>query len=275
MATTFGQSLQSGITRYPDQGFPGLISEAISVSSAIYKLAASTQSVVITIGVIAATTNYTVTIAGTAITVNSAALTATQLGDALVTAIRRSPFASGRFSVVAAAGVLTLTHRNAGANDTVAVAGGAATISNTPAATNINLPLGRIVAQLDSIVDGQLPTLKLPTASGDIILGAGGVYSHSGVWVRNANGDLVRGIAPGSACSIVRRGNIFLACEGAIAAGSSLFFRHTANGALTALGSVAGASGTGLAALPSAVASAASFSIASGETIVAVDINLP
>jgi hypothetical protein len=131
------------------------------------------------------------------------------------------------------------------------------------------------VAQLDSIVDGQLPTLKLPTASGDIILGAGGVYSHNDAWVRDANSNLTRGIAPGSACSIVKRGNIFLACEGSIAAGSSLFFRHTANGALNALGSVAGASGTGLAALPSAVAAADSFSIASGETIVAVDLNLP
>jgi hypothetical protein len=275
MATTFGKNLQTTIGRNPDQGYAGQIREAITVASYIYPYASSAQVATVTIGAVVASTNYTVSVNNTAITVNSAALTNVLLADALALALRRNAIAGGRYVVTSAAGVITMAHRQSGVNEVVTVFGGAATATSVASVPATYLPLGLVCAQGLALVDNELPTLKLPTAATDIIAGIGGVFAHNDTWVRDASGAAVRGINPGSTASVVKKGNIFVFAESPIAAGSQLFFRHTINGALNQLGAVAGAAGTGLAPLLSAVASASSFVISNGTNVCAIDINQP
>lgn len=275
MATTFGKNLQGMIGRYADQGFPGMIREAISTTSYIYPFNSGSQVVTVTIGAIVASTNYSVTVNNVTVSTNSAALTNVQTADALALALRRSSYVGGRYTVTSAAGVITMTHRQGGVNETVTVSGGASTVSAVAAIFANYLPLGLVLAQASGIVDNELPTLRLPNSAADVLVGIGGVYSHNDGWVRDSSGAVVRGVNPGGAVTVVRKGNIFVACEGSITAGASLFWRHTVNGALNQVGAIAGAAGTGLAALPSAVATANSFTIGNGQNVVAIDINLP
>lgn len=275
MATTFGKTFQSTVTSYPEAGFPGLIVEALSVGAYIYPLSAAAQSVTVTIGTISASTNYTVTVNTTAVTVNSASLTNAQTASALADAIKANPYMYARYSVSVASDVITLTHRQPSANETVTATGGSVAFANTASTTKANLKLGRVLALDSAVLDGELPSAKLPTGS-DLLLGIGGIYGHSDGWARDSSGNVERAISPGAAINVVKKGLVYCYAEAAVTAGdSALFYRDTANGSLNQLGAIAPASGTGLTALPAAKAAGNSFTISTGEIVVPVEINLP
>jgi hypothetical protein len=132
-------------------------------------------------------------------------------------------------------------------------AGFAIAISTT-AAFAASLPYGRIAVTrttygLVPLNGASIRTCSLPTAAtGDTVIGAT-IASHS-IPQQSSNYIITNNFRPFDPMPILNQGTIVLEAEVAIGAYDTLFYRHTANGALNKIGAVAPAAGTGLLALP-------------------------
>lgn len=150
----------------------------------------------------------------------------------------------------------------------------AATVTiSTAASAAVATPYGLVVARKTSYeyIDGNTLTVAVPSASGDVVQGVV-IASHAPPtkgFDNAATSDPIN-----RAFDVLKQGEIWVVSEAAISAGdAALFYRHTANGALTTLGAVAPATGTGLAALSGAVATGASQTLDDGTIITPVYIN--
>lgn len=268
-------------TRYPlnaDVAFPGLVKQRIRMNTGINAAGESQQSVPIDIGTAADSTAYTITVGDRPVSFTSdGSATATEIRDGLIAKLRTDSIISSKFTVAATdADTLTLTHRLFGVNEVVTVGGGGTgyalgTVVNS--ATSAALPYGLVVAAKTSypLVDG-LPTVSVPSASGDIILGiAASTLSNPQEVAGQTDGysrkrDLV---------NILQQGVIWTTSEAAIAVGDTLYFRHTASGAFTKTGVVSGSSGTGKSVLPASRPDGPSVLLSDGTILVPIAINLP
>lgn len=208
----------------------------------------------VAIGTVQASQDYTITLtppdgtAAIAVTVNAASLTAAQLRNAVVTAIQGSRLFSYMIPAPSSTSDYTLTGRVLGLAYPLTISNTHASYTltaTTAAGTSAAVPFGRLVARKAAWA---ADVVALPTASDDILLGASVIDATS---VRAGYGAAaVVSYGRNQMVSFTDDGDIYLEAETAVAANSTLLFRHTADGALNRLGVLAVGAGTGRAALP-------------------------
>lgn len=149
----------------------------------------------------------------------------------------------------------------------------AATVAiSTAASAAVATPYGLVVARKSAhnYIDGVL-TVAVPSDAGDVLQGVV-IASHVPPTVgfdHTANSNPVN-----RAFDVLKQGIIWAVTETAIAPeDTTLFYRHTANGALNRLGAIAPASGTGLAALTGAVSKGASQTLDNGTMITPIYVD--
>ena len=235
------------VQQFAEVSFPGQVLDL--VQSADYNNAAVDTKQVVTVTIGTATAgDYTVTALGQTATFTRAAETAAQIATGLAAALGGGAI-SGRFTISSTATTVVLTNKISG--DTTPVTGtggtgyGVASVAPTIAA---NIGFGLIVSKGASVVES-LQTCKLPDAAGNALAGVS--MSDKSVPAIGGFGNNTTVYQSGAVVGVLEDGKVCLVAESAIAMADTLYFRHTANGALTTLGAVAGASGTGLATLAS------------------------
>lgn len=282
---------QRSVTK-PGQYAPGLaINDQLSVAFA--NVGASTQqTVLITNGTAAASTDYVFNIGGETITVNyvvadgdgfNNVAPGTAISDAILQNLIVSKLQQNQtdFTVAATStNQVTLTSVPYGINKSVTVSGGGtgfAVTTNTAANLSSHIPFGAVVIDSGADADGKLGAL--PSATGQKVLGLSrrghgrGRYSYSEAQSLGLPQD---GIFPGGDGSAMRQGSVAARTEAAFAGTeSTVYFRHTADGALTNLGYVAPASGTGLDAMTAVAVDGPSVTLEDGSLVVPLTINLP
>ncbi len=277
----------------PDQYAPGqALNDQLSV--AFLNAGASTQqTVLIDNGTATASTDYVFNIGGKTITVNYVVADGdpfnevnpgTAISDAILQNLIVSKLQQNQTDfTVAATGSdqVTLTAVPYSVNKTVTVSGGGAgfaVTTNTAANSSSHIPFGVVVVDSGADDDGKLGAL--PSATGQRVLGVsrrGNGRSRYSYEEAQALGVSQDGVFPGTDGSAMKQGSIVARAEAAFAGTeATVYFRHTANGALTALGYVAPATGTGLDALSTAVAvDGPSVTLQDGSLVVPLTVNLP
>jgi hypothetical protein len=243
-----GSGLQQQAYALPTVSHPGVFIQ--NIYSGVYKYPAATgfQVATVTIGTIAASTNYTLTVNNFTETLNSAALTLANFTTAFVTALRNNSQINALYVVSsAAAGTITLTHRISGMNEVVSIAGGASTISTANSVANDPLPFGRVLVTVPgAVATDDLMPVQLPSAANQNVVGIGGAFEIAEHRLIMPNGSQTYGVAPDNEITALGVGVGTIEAEVYIPAETVLFWRHTANGALDKRGAVAPAAGTGL-----------------------------
>ena len=277
----------------PDIALPGqAILDQLTVSY-LNSGAETAQEVLLDVGTAAASTVYTFNIDGQAIEIQyvvadgdpwnnvapGTAITAPIIQARLVSGLER--YQTG-FSVAATgAAQITLTRTVLGVSTPVTVAGGGAGFAvnaNTAANASSHIPYGRVVVAAGSDTDGRYGAL--PTATGQAILGFNRrVHSQPRISYAEAtaNNIPVDGVRPRDTGAAQKQGAQWVQAEAAfVGTEANVFFRHTANGALTATGVVAPAAGTGLDQAPvSVTVDGPSQVIEGGLIVVPLLFNLP
>jgi hypothetical protein len=257
--------------QYMPIGFPGTPTHIVTAAPYSNIGGLTAQVAQIDIGTIAQATLYTIVVDGVSVGVTTAASgeTATTARDKLVTALRVNAQIYSNYLIAAVSTAsLSITSRLAGIASPITVSGGSTgyTVNSgaaVAAASALKIPFGVLVARKTG---DPFRTCRLPTAAGDIPLGFA-IANHSrGI----ENGD---GYISGEAVGVLRDGNILALVEEPVTEDSTPFFRRAANGALTQLGALAGATGTGLTALPGVAFKGNSFSI-EGLLACEVSVNL-
>lgn len=274
--TPRGQGLQSRVGRYPDDGFAGLIREIRSSSDAIYPINASSQVYTVDFGTVAANTDYVLTVGNYTLTIASGATPATQAE--ILAAIQADSYIGSLFTAAAGAGtIITLTHLQPGAMETVTITGGAAAATVVNPTNQAILPLGRWVelSGTANLGDTGLPGVQLAAATTGQPFGVAGISTHAYPrYVDSATGVEVPGFLPGKPLTVLRYGAIWMGFESAVGAGSAVYRRATADGALDKIGYSASAAGTGLVLVEGARVTQASVLTVDGEHIAPVDLSV-
>lgn len=243
-----GSGLQQQAFALPTVSHPGVFVQ--NIYSGVYKYPGSTgfQVATVTIGTIAASTNYVLAVNNFTETLNGAALTLANFTTAFVAALRANSQINALYVVSSAtAGTITLTHRVSGMNEVVAVTGGAAAVATVNSVANDPLPFGRVLVTVpDAVTTDDLMPVQLPTATNQNVVGIGGAFEIAEHRLIMPNGSQTYGVAPDNEITALANGVAILEAEVAIPAETVLFWRHTADGALDKRGAVAPAAGTGL-----------------------------
>lgn len=266
-----------------EQALPGLATEEIRLQT--YFNAAQGSGQIETLTVTAAANGDTITVSKLGlpnVVVTLDATSGASVGaarNAVLAALQADYQWMTRYAIASSStAAITLTDRYPGVVTPVATVGvtgtTTATLTITTAATSpVATPYGLVVASKTSYttIDG-IPTCAVPSASGDIVQGV--VRATHKDATRNfdqtANSDPIN-----RAFTVLKQGVIWTVSEAAIAANDTqIYYRHTANGALTTLGAIAPASGTGLAELVGAVARGASELIEDGRYITPIYLNV-
>ena len=95
------------------------------------------------------------------------------------------------------------------------------------------IPMGVVVVQNGSYLTNR-QAAKLPTASGDVVLGISAWSNHTTADISEATD----GINPGRPFRVLQDGRVLVKPETAVVRGARPFFRITANGPLTQLGAL-------------------------------------
>ncbi|NEZ62011.1 hypothetical protein D0962_04345 [Leptolyngbyaceae cyanobacterium CCMR0082] len=276
----------------PGQYAPGLaLNDQLSV--AFLNAGASTQqAVLVDNGTAAADTDYVFNIGGKTITITyvvadgdpfNGVAPGTAISDAILQNLIVSKLQQNQtdFTVAATStNQVTLTAVPYSVNKAVAVSGGGtgfAVNTNTAANSSSHIPFGVVVVDSGSDADGKLGAL--PSATGQKVLGisrrghGSARYSYA---ESQALGLPQDGIFPGTDGTAMKQGSIAVRTEAAFTGTeSAVFFRHTADGALTNLGYVAPATGTGLDALTAVSVDGPSVVLEDGSMVVPVTVNMP
>ncbi|MGD1852701.1 MAG: hypothetical protein ACFB2W_00480 [Leptolyngbyaceae cyanobacterium] len=286
-----GVNTQRQVTK-PDVYFAG---QSINDQDGIAFLnagSATRQTVLIDIGTPAADTDYVFNIGGQTLTVayttaDGDPFNEVDPGTAISAEILQNRIASyleknqSTFEVTKTGGTqLTLTHPVYSLNTAVSVSGGGtgfAVNTNTAANQDSHIEYGVVVVDAGSDDDGKLGAL--PSATGQKVLGfcrRGQAHARYSYAESQALGVPQDGVRPGGTGTATRQGETVMRCEAAFTGSEDfVYFRHTADGALTKRGYLAPASGTGLDQLASASVSGPSVVLSDGVMIVPVVINKP
>jgi len=210
--------------------------------------------------------------------VTGASVTAAR--NALVVALKASYSWSSRYAIAASStDSITLTDRYPNVVTPVATFTGSGTTTGTSSVTTaaspaVATPYGLVVASPatpSAYVDG-IPVVAVPSASTDVPQGIVRA-SHTAPTIgfnETANSNPIQ-----RTFTILKQGIIWAVSEAVITAeDTTLFFRHTADGALTTLGAIAPATGTGLAAFTGATAKGDSVLLDDGTYVTPVYIDL-
>jgi hypothetical protein len=252
MPVTSPASSTGGVLQNAEVSFPGQVLDLVQAADYNNAAVDTKQVVTVTIGT-ATTGNYTVTALGQTATFVRAAENAAAIAAGLAAALSGGAI-SGRFTISSTATTVVLTNKISG--DVTPVSGtggtgyGVASVAPTIAA---NIGFGLVIAKGGSVVEG-LQTCKLPDASGNALAGVS--MADKSVLAIGGFGQNSTVHQSGAIVGVLEDGKVCLVAEAAISITDTLYFRHTADGAFTRLGAVAGASGTGLATLASVGATA-------------------
>lgn len=274
----FGIGNQVSVPARAEIGYPGQAIYVIEATTFHNSAADTQQTVAIAVGTAATDTAYSFTVGSRTVTITSAAAaTQTTIRDQLVNAINGDAVLSGLYTVEATGpDAITLTHRLYGVNETVSVSGGGAGYAATPTAAGLSslIPFGLAIVRGTGSVDSR-PNGMLPNAAGQAVVGF--TYAAASIPREPDSTRLTTelpGYRRGDPMSVIKKGILYCRAEVAITAGAPLFKRHTADGAFTQLGAIAGAAGTGLDAIAGAVAEEDSVTLGDGTIIVAVSANI-
>jgi hypothetical protein len=267
------------------RGFAGQLLSAIGqsrVQTFINSVAFTRQVSTITVGTATASTPYTATVNGIAVTFNAGVgATSAQIATGLAAAINANVVIGSAVVADGTSGTtVVLTARFASIVFTLATSNGGVGYVNaatTAAASALAIPYGRFIAvkqanaayAADPVT--QLSPATLPTASTDIIRGVT-IAPHTEEKVVLPSGFIITQIKPNAGFSAVAGGVVMVEVETAVTSYSDVFYRHTANGGLNQLGIGASAAGVGLAQFTNARYLAPSFTDDDGRLVAPVQL---
>jgi hypothetical protein len=277
MSTNYGLGHQTVGVAAADEAYPGLVRDLRASDSYANAQATTRQTYVIALGTAANGAVYTITAGGypVAYTADGSA-TLAEIKAGLIAAWRNNADAGQYFSIAdTGAAELTLTHRDYGINTPVTISGGDAAGTNTAATTSATLPFGRVVTVgSDAVGTDGLGSVRLPSASGQIVAGVT-IASHA-IPREGTPPNETSGYRAQDTVSVAKQADIWATAEAAFsAADGQVFFRHTADGALTILGAISPATGTGLQELLGARVQRPSVLLPDGTHAVLLTINIP
>lgn len=260
--------MQTSVEESMEIGMPGQLADS-GFHDVITGINNSAQRVSVTIT--AADLATTLTLNGTAFTVNSgaASLTVTELRDLMITAVN-----AGSEPVTASINDADELFVDADVAGTAFTAVGTTNCSVANIILNeASVPFGAFVSLNDTNQQvGDRKLVHLPQGATDVTNArlAQGFALHTQA-VENVLSGTNLGYAPQSAISVLRRGRVYVQVEDAVVAGGQVFIRHVA-GAGEQLGAArSDVDGSDASALPSA-----SFvTAASAGGLAIVEINLP
>ena len=252
----YGRGWQTGYRTQMDVALPGLCKLVNQCNTYLNTGTIVAQVVAIDIGTVADGTQYDIGVDGQTVSFTSGVgATFTEVRDGLVAALEANTTIGANWFVVSGGadpGILITGRNPAGSAVMVTVAGGAAGYQvNAGASVNPSLPgaipFGRMLTQRTTYSSSQA---HLPDTAGELQVGVS-VRSHDVQPVYGSAG-LSSAYGSGEAMNVLSGGVIWVECESAIALGDTVYYRHTADGALEENGIFAGAAGTGLEQLVAA-----------------------
>lgn len=276
----------------PSKAAAGLVRNRQMAISFANTGASTQQTVLIDNGTATASTDYVFNVGGKTITVNyvvadgdpfNGVAPGTAISDAILQALIVSKLQQNQtdFTVAATStNQVTLTAVPYGVNKSVTVSGGGTGFevdTNTAANLSSHIPFGGVVVDVGNDENGKLGAL--PSTTGQKVLGlCTRIHSQPryGYAEAQALGLPQDGIRAGAAGTALSQGSIYAPCEAAFAGTEgTVYFRHTANGALTNVSYVAPATGTGLDAMTNVSVDGPSVVLEDGSMVVPLTINLP
>lgn len=292
-SVNFGAGTQSTV-KEPFVALPGMSRQENIVRPFLNPASATNQVVTLDITGALDSTDYSVVVDSSTITAQyvaadgfafggiaaGTAITDTIMRDVLLYELQVSTATGRLFAEALGANQITLTNEVAGVDAVVSVAGGAELTIASAVASVLGdyVPYG--VAVVLSSVDEVANIAALPSATGQSIYGFTR-HGHYGGRLRDTEAALqgvpTDAIAPGEQGSAVVDADGYYARAEAAFAGTetTVYFRHTADGALTDLGVLAPAAGTGLDAITQNVSILGpSVTVEDGIMVVPVRINL-
>lgn len=215
--------MQSSVETIMEKGMPGQLADS-GVKDTITRINNSKQRVSVTIT--AADLATTLTLNGTAFTVNVAAasLTKTELRDLMIAAVN-----AGSEPVTASENDADELFVDADVSGTAFTAVGTTNCSVADVILNeANVPFGVLVVEdTTGLSDGRA---HLPQATGDITTAGkvAGVAQHTQFVEQSVGGTNNLGYAPQSSMNVLREGRIYVLVEDAVVKGGAAFVRFVA-----------------------------------------------
>jgi hypothetical protein len=268
----------------------GLFSQKVRTMNAINVAADLPKIAVLELDT--ASGNHTIVIEGVTLTVatgGSDAATATAIADAINaeysvsgasgTAPAGTAIAARVVATVSSATV-TITGKFPGDNFAISYSGTGGTLTtdgtggSQVATETAAIPYGRLVGAnaADAQTDRNTPPCRLPNSANTRIFGLAG----GSAFVPYQDGILVPSYRRGDIVDILAQGVGTVELDSALTIkyGDAVYVRHTANGALTKLGAVSNASGTGLAQVTGARFESINYTV-DGYLVADLALNLP